>query len=241
MSKRNRSLIQLRDLCVDYKKLRVIDGLDLYVNRGEIVALMGPNGAGKSTVLKAIFGLVPVSGGSVHWQKNRVRPRPDEMLSRGAVYVPQGKAVFGGLTVEENLEIGGLSLKNKQEKKQRIADIISLFPILKEKRKTPARRLSGGEQQILAIGRGLMTRPRLLLLDEPSIGLAPKIIKEVFAQIKEINNRFATAVLLVEHNIRSAMSIADRVYILKQGQVAYEGKNNQINNPILKEIFLGEG
>ena len=211
------TLLNLNGIHVRYGGVRALEGASVSLDEGEIVALMGPNGAGKSTVLKAAFGLTPVASGHISWEGKTVSPIPYEMVARGIAFVPQGRRVFTDLTVEENLEVGGYTNRDAKITKERIAGVYELFPVLKEKRRAKSGTLSGGQQQMLAIARGLMTDPKVLLLDEPSLGLAPKIVKEVFALIKEVNERRKTAVMVVEHNIKSLLSIAHRAYILDQG------------------------
>lgn len=178
---------------------------------------MGPNGAGKSTILKTIFGLATIDSGEVFWQGQSFTPVSHEVVKRGISFVPQGRRVFRHLTVLENLEIGGFGL-GRSEREERINNVLELFPALKGKLKAKSGTLSGGQQQMLAIARGLMTDPKVLLLDEPSLGLAPKVVKEVFAKIKEINERRKTAVIVVEHNIKSLVEISNRVYVLNKGK-----------------------
>lgn len=235
------TLLQLKNIHVNYGGVKALGGVDVAIDEGEIVALMGPNGAGKSTVLKAIFGLAPVSAGEVLWHERSFRPVSHEVVSRGISFVPQGRRVFSDLTVEENLEMGGFVVKNKKELKRRIDEAFKLFPVLKEKRKEKSGTLSGGQQQQLALARGLMTDPRVLLLDEPSLGLAPKIVKEVFTKIKEINLRHKTAVLIVEHNIKSLLEIVDRAYLLDKGRVLTSGTPQELfKTDILEKVFLGK-
>jgi len=201
---------------------------------------MGPNGAGKSTIIKAIFGLVPIRSGEVLWHGKKILPVPHEVVQRGISFVPQGRRVFSRLTIEENLEIGGFIVGDKKELNRRIAQVMETFPVLKQRRASKAGMLSGGQQQMLALARGLMTEPKVLLLDEPSLGLAPKIVKEVFAKIKEINDKHKTAILVVEHNIKSLLDIADRGYVLDNGRVATGDASQRIlESGILEKIFLG--
>lgn len=235
------TLLELQDIAVHYGGVRALDGVDIALDEGEIVALMGPNGAGKSTVLKAIFGLAPIASGELLWHGDQIVPVSYEMVERGISFVPQGRRVFTHLTVEENLEIGGFIVESKDEVNRRIAEAMETFPVLKRKQRAKAGTLSGGEQQMLALARGLITDPKVLLLDEPSLGLAPKIVKEVFSKIKEINERHQTTILVVEHNIKSLLEITDRVYVLDKGKVAARGTpESLLTSRILERVFLGE-
>lgn len=234
-------LLQLKDIHVNYGSVKALDGASITIDEGEIIALMGPNGAGKSTVLKTIFGLTPIQSGSVLWHEKSVKPVSHHMVGLGIAFVPQGRRVFTHLTVEENLEIGGFLVKNKAELRRRINEVMGLFPILREKRKQKSGKLSGGQQQMLALARGLMIDPKVLLLDEPSLGLAPKIVKEVFAKIKEINEKHKTAILIVEHNIKSLLDITSRAYVLDKGRVVIEGKSKDLlESGKLEKVFLGK-
>ncbi|MEK7136244.1 MAG: ABC transporter ATP-binding protein [Patescibacteria group bacterium] len=233
-------LLQLEKTHVTYGGVKALAGVDIYVDENEIVALLGPNGAGKSTVLKAMFGLAPLAAGRVRWHGEEVKPVPYEMVGRGLAFVPQGRRVFHHLSVYENLEIGAYRVKEKNIVKSRIEEVIDIFPALRAKLSAKSGTLSGGQQQMLAIARGLMTDPKVLLLDEPSLGLSPKIVKEVFAKIKEINNRRQMAIVVVEHNLKSLLSIASRAYILSRGEVAAEGKPSDLTQgDLLERVFLG--
>ncbi|KKS70218.1 MAG: Fe(3+)-transporting ATPase [Candidatus Magasanikbacteria bacterium GW2011_GWE2_42_7] len=235
------TLLQLQNISVHYGGVKALDDVDVLLDEGEIVALMGPNGAGKSTVLKTIFGLAPVHAGKVLWHEKEIKPVSYEVVQRGIAFVPQGRRVFGNLTVEENLEIGGFIVGNKQELKRRITEVMEIFPVLKQKRTAKAGTLSGGQQQMLALARGLMTEPKVLLLDEPSLGLAPKIVKEVFAKIKEINEKHKTAIMVVEHNIKSLLDIAGRGYVLDKGKVvAKDTSQKLLESGILERVFVGK-
>ncbi len=233
-------LLQLKDVHVHYGGVHALDGASLQVDEGEVIALMGPNGAGKSTVLKAIFGIAPMHSGDVLWHGAKFVPVPHEVVERGIAFVPQGRRVFKYLTVEENLEIGGFVVKDKKELRRRMDEAMELFPALKAKRNAKSGTLSGGQQQMLAIARGLMVDPKVLLLDEPSLGLAPKVVKEVFENIRRINERHKTAIVVVEHNIKSILSIVHRAYVLASGKVAAEGKPQELlSSGVLEKIFLG--
>ncbi len=234
------TLLKLDDIHVHYGGVKALDGASVSLDEGEVVALMGPNGAGKSTILKAIFGLAPVTGGSVSWEGSTIHPVPHEVVARGIAFVPQGRRVFADLTVEENLEIGGFTVPDRALVRERIKGLFEMFPILKEKRNAKSGTLSGGQQQMLAIARGLMTDPKVLLLDEPSLGLAPKVVKEVFAFVKEINQKRNTAVMVVEHNIKSLLEIATRGYILDKGKVVAHGSPQElVSKGTLEKVFTG--
>jgi len=234
------TLLKLDDIHVHYGGVKALDGASVSLDEGEVVALMGPNGAGKSTILKAIFGIAPVTGGTISWEGSAIHPVPHEVVARGIAFVPQGRRVFADLTVEENLEIGGFTVPDRALVRERIKSLFEMFPILKEKRSAKSGTLSGGQQQMLAIARGLMTDPKVLLLDEPSLGLAPKVVKEVFAFVKEINQKRNTAVMVVEHNIKSLLEIATRGYILDKGKVVAHGSPQElVSKGTLEKVFTG--
>lgn len=235
------TLLQLQNIHVHYGGVKALDGASVAIDEGEIVALMGPNGAGKSTILKAIFGLAPITSGKVLWEGQTFTPISYEVVRRGISFVPQGRRVFRHLTVFENIEIGGWEIGDAKVRKERIDNVLELFPALKAKLKAKSGTLSGGQQQMLAIARGLMPDPKVLLLDEPSLGLAPKIVKEVFAKIKEINQRRKMAVIVVEHNIKSLIEISNRVYVLDKGKIVAEGDPKKlISSEIMEKVFLGK-
>lgn len=244
--KNKETLIELRGINVAYGGVKALDSVHVHFKEGEVVALMGPNGAGKSTILKSLFGLAPTTHGvhgGVFWRGNKLDVKllePHHMVPLGVTLVPQGKRVFGRLTVRENLEIGGVSLKDKALLKERVEEVLDLFPILRTKLNQKSRELSGGQQQMVAIARGLITDPRILLLDEPSLGLAPKVVQEVFEKIKEINQKKGMAIVVVEHNLKSLLPIVDRAYVLDKGKVVAEGKGQDIvESGIFKKVFLG--
>lgn len=241
MSMEKETLLQLHNVSVHYGRVKALDGVDISLDEGEIVALMGPNAAGKSTVLKTIFGLAPVHSGTVLWHEKEITPISHEVVQRSIAFVPQGRRVFSHLTIEENLEIGGFIIGDKKELRRRIAEVMEIFPVLKQKRKAKAGTLSSGQQQMLALARGLMIEPKVLLFDEPSLGLAPKIVKEVFAKIKEINEKHQTAIMVVEHNIKSLLNIASRGYVLDKGKVVAEGSSQKLlEGGILEKVFAGK-
>ncbi len=234
-------LLQLENISVHYGGVRALDGVDLAIDEGEIVALVGPNGAGKSTILRAIFGLAEIAAGKVFWHGERIAPISYEVAQMGVSFVPQGRRVFNHLSVFENLEIGGFHVSSKSQMAHRIKEVIDIFPVLGRKRKDKAGSLSGGEQQMVVLARGLMTDPKVLLLDEPSLGLAPKIVREVFQKIKEISERRKTAILIVEHNIKPLLTIATRAYVLDKGQIIHEGKSQEVlQSHILERVFAGK-
>lgn len=234
------TLIQLNNIHVQYGGVKALDGASITLDEGEIVALMGPNGAGKSTILKALFGLAPIKEGEVVWEGQVFTPVSHEVVERGIAFVPQGRRVFSDLTVEENLEIGGFRVTSARIVRERIQNLYELFPVLKEKRNAKSGTLSGGQQQMLAIARGLMTDPKVLLLDEPSLGLAPKVVKEIFAFVKDVNEKRGTAILVVEHNIKSLLTIASRGYILDKGKVVAHGSpTDLVAKGILEKVFTG--
>jgi len=233
------TLFALKDGHVEYGGVKALNGVTVAIDEGEIVALMGPNGAGKTTVIKSLFGFAPLSSGKVLWHEKELYPVPHQMPSRGIAYVPQGRQVFKKLSVRENLELGGYSLPNrKADLENNIQEVLRFFPALKEKLDAKAETLSGGQQQMLTIARALVSDPKVLLLDEPSLGLAPKIVKEVFVKIKEINEARKLAVLIVEHSITSALSIAHRAYVLSRGKIVAEKKTTDLSSDFLKEVFL---
>jgi len=237
----NEKLLNLKNIKVHYGGVKALDGVAINLDEGEIVALMGPNGAGKSTVLKALFGLAPIEAGQIFWHGQKIIPKSHEMVERGISFVPQGRQVFKSLTVYENLEMGGYFINSRDILKSRIDGVLDIFPDLNKKLKENAGNLSGGQQQMLAIARGLISDPKVLLLDEPSLGLAPKVVKEVFAKIKEINERRQTAIMIVEHNLHSVLSIVDRAYLLDKGKIVVEDIPDEIiNSGILEKVFLGK-
>jgi len=231
-------LLELKGATVQYGSLTALDSVSVSIDEGEIVALMGPNGAGKSTVIKSIFGIAPLSGGRVLWHGKPLVPIAHEMPSRGISYVPQGRQIFKTMTVRENLEIGGYALPNRKDLENNIQEALRFFPALKEKMNARAETLSGGQQQMLTIARGLVADPKVLLLDEPSLGLAPKVVTDVFASIREIANARKLAILIVEHSIASVLSIAHRAYVLSRGTIVAHKPAAMLTGDFLKEVFL---
>ena len=234
-------LLQLDHVSVHYGGVQALHDVSLEVDEGEIVALLGPNGAGKSTALKAMFGLVPISLGRILWHGASVKPVPHEVVHKGIAFVPQGRRVFAHMSVEENLDIGAWTLQDLALREARKEEVMRTFPALRAKRKAPSGTLSGGQQQMLAIARGLMIDPHLLLLDEPSLGLAPKVVGEVFDAISSIHERHKTAVVIVEHNIPSLLPIVDRAYVLDRGEVVAHGSGKEVlEGDTLTKVLLGE-
>ena len=235
-------LLDLAGVSVHYGAVVALDNISLQVRPGEVVAVMGPNGAGKSTVLKAIMGLAPVVAGEVRWRQRPLTAPTHEIVKEGIAFVPQGRRVFTHLSIEENLEMGCLHLKDRGERERRKESVMAVFPVLREKRRDLASEMSGGQQQMLALGRGLMAAPEALLLDEPTLGLAPLIVKETFQKIAEISHTFGTTILVVEHNIKGVLDIVDRAYVLDKGRVAHDGTPQSVRETdILTQVFLGAG
>jgi branched-chain amino acid transport system ATP-binding protein len=234
-------LLELVEISVRYGQVRALTEVSLGVGKGEIVAVMGPNGAGKSTVLKAVMGLAPVVDGHVKWRQNRLTAPTHEIVREGIAFVPQGRRVFTHLTIEENLEMGCLYLNDAAEKQRRLDTVLELFPVLHEKRRDLASQMSGGQQQMLALGRGLMAGPEVLLLDEPTLGLAPIVVNEVFQKVAEISEKLKTTIMVVEHNIKGVLDIVDRAYVLDMGRVVHDGTPESIQETdILTRVFLGK-
>ena len=236
----NKAIIEVNGLAAGYVKgLNILQGIDLVIKENEIISIIGPNGAGKSTLLKAIMGLIPISGGRLYVNNTQiVNVKSHELVKKGIGYVPQVLNVFPTLTVEENLEIG-LWTKNKDTRENK-KEIFEMFPILFTKKREKAGNLSGGQRQLLALGRALISKPNVLLLDEPSAGLSPIAIDEVFKSIKEINNE-GVSILLVEQNAKRALSFCDRGYVLDQGKNSYTGSGKDLlDDPNVIDLYLGK-
>ena len=236
--------LEIKDLKVHYGKIEAIKGISVVVNQGEIVTLIGANGAGKTTTLKTISGLRKVSSGSILFDGQDISKVPaHERVDLGISQAPEGRGIFPGMTVLENLEIGKFNRKNrKNEMTEDLEKVYHLFPRLKERTNQAGGTLSGGEQQMLAIGRALMARPKVLLLDEPSMGLAPMMIANIFRIITEINTELGTTILLVEQNAQQALQRAHRAYVLETGKVVKEAKaSDLLNDPDVRAAYLGTG
>jgi len=233
-------MLEIRELETGYGRKQVVFGLSLDVREGEIVALIGPNGAGKSTVLKAVCGLIPAWKGEIRFNSEVTNGlTPAQNVARGITFAPQGNRVFADLTVMENLEIGGYPLPQKEAKEQ-IAQVLDLFPILKERTRQDAGNLSGGEQQMLALARALVPKPKLLMLDEPSLGLQPNLVDHVFAKVCEINRASGVSILIVEQKVKQVLGICHRVYSMKLGRLAFAGNPEEVRNDQekLRDLFL---
>jgi len=234
-------LLSVRGLEVRYGGIRAVKGIDLEVNEGELVCLIGANGAGKTTTLKAICGLLPAAAGSIAYDGKAATGQPVFRLARaGLAMVPEGRGIFGQLTVQENLSMGAFARSDRAEIAQDEAKMYALFPRLKERRGQSAGTLSGGEQQMLAISRALMSRPRLLLLDEPSMGLAPLMVAKIFEVVRSIAAEGVT-ILLVEQNARMALEAASRGYVMESGVITLSGAGRQLlDDPAVRAAYLGE-
>lgn len=235
------ALLEVNNLQVNYGVIRALKGISFEVNEGEIVSLIGANGAGKTTTMQSIMGLIPIKGGTVTYDGKVINKIPGhKLISMGMSQVPEGRRVFQELTVYENLIMGGYTQKSKKQIKEDIEGIYERFPRLAERKNQIAGTLSGGEQQMLAMGRAMMSRPKLLMLDEPSMGLSPLLVDQVFDIIKDFH-KSGTTVLLVEQNAKKALSISDRAYVLETGDITLTGKGSELlNNESVKKAYLGE-
>lgn len=236
----NNILLQIKDLCVAYGAVSALEQVSIKVTTGDIVALIGANGAGKSTLLKTISSLVKPSSGAIHFLDRDITHAPAHAVARiGIAHVPEGRKPFANLTVGENLHLGAYLTRSNEQVKKSMQRVFKSFPRLQERLSQSAGTLSGGELQMLAMGRGLMSQPKLLMLDEPSMGLSPILVKEIFAIIKEINEQ-GTSILLVEQNAHAALSIADYAYVLETGKIVLEGKGADLHNdPSVQQAYLG--
>ncbi len=234
------AMLEVKDLHVHYGMIEALKGVSLTVEEGQIVSLIGANGAGKTTLLQSISGIVKKSGGEVMFLGNDIyKASPQKIVAQGLTQVPEGRRIFTGLSVYENLMMGAYLRKDKKGIEEDLQKIYKQFPILEQRKGQDASTLSGGEQQMLAMGRALMARPKLLLLDEPSMGLAPILVKEIFSIIQEINQT-GTTVLLVEQNAKMALSIADYAYVLETGNVVLSGSGQDlIESPEIQKAYLG--
>ena len=234
-------MLQVKDLSISYGAIQAVRHVDFEVKKGEIVTLIGANGAGKSTILKTISGIVKPQSGSIEYQnESLIGKKAPQIVAAGISQVPEGRHVFPAMTVMENLQLGSYLQKNRDQIDQRLQEIFEMFPILKERQHQDAATLSGGEQQMLVMARAMMANPDLLLLDEPSMGLAPIYIQKVFDIIQKINAQ-GTTILLIEQNAHQALSIADRGYVIASGEIQLTGSGQKLlNDPQVKRAYLGE-
>ncbi|HKM33285.1 MAG TPA: ABC transporter ATP-binding protein [Lachnospiraceae bacterium] len=235
------AMLEVKDLQVYYGMIQAIKNVSFEVNKGEVIALIGANGAGKTTILHTITGLISPKSGSVIFEGKDITKVPGhKIVSMGMAHVPEGRRVFSNLTVLQNLKLGAYTRKSKSELEKTLEMVYKRFPRLKERKNQMAGTLSGGEQQMLAMGRALMSHPQIILMDEPSMGLSPIFVNEIFDIIKEVSQS-GTTVLLVEQNAKKALSIADRAYVMETGNIVLEGKANALlNDDSIKKAYLGE-
>lgn len=235
------AMLEVKDLQVYYGVIQAIKGVSFEVNQGEVIALIGANGAGKTTILHTITGLIDAREGSILFEGHDLRKtKAHKIVSLGMAHVPEGRRVFQELSVLENLKLGAYTRKDKKEIADSLAQVYKRFPRLEERKHQVAGTLSGGEQQMLAMGRALMSKPKIILMDEPSMGLSPLLVSEIFDIIKEISES-GTTVLLVEQNAKKALTIADRAYVLETGNIALSGDAKELmNNDSVKKAYLGE-
>ncbi len=233
-------MLSVRSISVGYKGVPAVQGVSFEVNRGEVVSLIGSNGAGKSTVIKAIAGLLHPKSGEIHFENRPIHHTPPyDIVKKKISMIPEGRRLFGRLSTLDNLRLGAYALNSKEEIEETLENVFNLFPILNERKHQRAETLSGGEQQQLAIARGLMSRPSLLMLDEPSLGLMPKLVSEIFNIVREIGQKGVT-VLLVEQNVFEALQISDRAYVLQTGQIVLEGKGEELlKSDLVRQAYLG--
>ncbi|MDD3655511.1 MAG: ABC transporter ATP-binding protein [Atribacterota bacterium] len=232
-------ILEIKDLHVSYGAIKALKGISLYIGEGEIVSVIGSNGAGKSTLMQTIMGMVPRESGEILLRNEPLARRSYQVINQGITLTPEGRQVFAPLTVYENLMMGAFSRSDRDKLNQDLNWVFSLFPILKERQQQYAGTLSGGEQQMLAIARSLMSRPKVLLLDEPSLGLAPIIIKSIFKELKRINSEGVT-IFLVEQNARQALKLSNRGYVLQTGEIILQGDSQDLlANPDVEAAYLG--
>jgi branched-chain amino acid transport system ATP-binding protein len=232
--------LEINNIDVFYDDVQVIFDLSLKVEKGEVVSIIGGNGAGKSTLLKTISGLMQTAAGEIHFEGDPIQAKaPEDIVTQGIVHVPEGRRLFSLMTVKDNLIVGAYNRRASQHTEETLSQVYELLPRLAERENQLAMTLSGGEQQMVAIGRGLMAQPHLLMLDEPSLGLAPILIKDIFETVRKIADR-GTTVLMVEQDVKHSLSLSDRGYVLEHGRVAMEGKAEElIDDPHVREAYLG--
>jgi len=239
----SRPLLDVRGLHAGYRGVDILHGVDLSVAEGEIVCVVGPNGSGKSTVFKALYGMIDVSQGSVLFDgKDITSAGPQELLATGIALVPQQPAIFPGMTVYENIELGMYLERDKTKTRARVDEVFELFPKLAARRKQLAGTLSGGERRALEIGRSLMLRPKLVLMDEPSVGLSPVLVREVFEQLRSLRDAAGLTFLLIEQNAKSGLELSDRGYVIERGRVTHTGSGAELlADDEVRRAFLGAG
>ena len=235
------ALLEVQDIQVYYGMIQALKGVSFSVNEGEVIALIGANGAGKTTTLHTVTGLLRAKSGHIIYDGQDItKVPPHKIVTMGMAHVPEGRRVFANMTVLQNLKMGAFTRSDKNEIDATIEKVYKRFPRLKERQNQTAGTLSGGEQQMLAMGRALMSKPKLLLLDEPSMGLSPILVNEIFDIIKEVNEKEGVTILLVEQNANKALSIADHAYVLETGNITVSGKAEDVaNNPRVREAYLG--
>ena len=234
------NILEIRDMVVDYGIIRALKGVSLDIPKGKIVVILGANGAGKTTTMHAISGVTKAASGQILFEGEEIRNKQPYVIAKhGISQSPEGRLILSGLTVEENLRIGGYILKSRAQMNRNFEQVYDLFPVLKERRNQQATTLSGGEQQMLAMGRALMSKPRLLMLDEPSMGLAPILVEQIFDIIQELNQH-GTTILLVEQNAQMALSVAHRGYVLETGKIVTTGSGEELlEDEAVKKAYLG--
>lgn len=233
-------MLEIENVSAAYGMIQILWDVSFKIKEKEIVSIIGPNGAGKTTLVKTVMGLLPAKSGTIRFKGENIENLPPyEIVKKGVTLIPEGREIFPRMTVEENMLLGAYTIKDKKQVKESKEQMYQIFPVLRKKEKALAQTLSGGEQQMLVIGRSLMSNPELLILDEPSLGLAPIIVAKVLDTLRKINEEGVT-VLLVEQNIRDSLNIADRGYVLEEGKIIIEGKGRELlSNDHIKEVYLG--
>ena len=233
-------MLEVKDVRAAYGDLPVLFGVSMKVMEGEIVSLIGSNGAGKSSLINVITGILRAASGTVAFMGERIDSlTAHEIVKKGISHIPEGKHIFFNMTVLENLKMGAYIQRNKREEKETLDWVFSLFPILRERQRQKAGTLSGGEQQMLAIGRGLAARPKILIFDEPSLGLMPKLLPKIYGVVEEVNRK-GVAIILVEQNVREALKLAQRAYVLQTGKIVLEGRGTDLlESPLVRKAYLG--
>lgn len=233
-------MLTVRNLSVDYGQARALHNVSIDVPRGGRVALVGANGAGKSTLVNAICGIVPATEGTVEFEGQSISGRaPEQIVRLGIVQVAEGRQLFPGLTVEENLSMGAYTVANVRQARQSMSEVFAMFPLLEERRRAPAQLLSGGEQQMLAVGRALMSRPKMIVFDEPSLGLAPLFVERIFSVLEQLSQQ-GIPILLIEQNVRLSLTVTNHAYVLERGRIVLEGASaSLLHDPHVEASYLG--